>query len=419
MWSTSNSTGRFDLLLLEEGEYFFEDYSAIRCSLPILHKQSPQPGALSMCTQVRGRIKVCSRSIMFDPEDSSIPVSSYSFKKMKAMIPTIFSRAGDNSSPELGHELFVITTSSVTNMREDGIHHPYRAEAKPTTTADGSFVFLFALLHTSTDKVMPLIHHLWKVQQEAARGGQPESELLSSLLRQRHLDKFDSSLLVDFSEKPLVQGAILVTRIIPLVKHPGCLFITTKRVYFQPAPLNNVGDLVVRFRLKNIQKMYRRRYMLRQCGLEFFTSNGESLYLSFANSSQRNYVFDIILSQNSSITTNSNKTLESMRIKWSNREISNYDYLLFLNNQGDRSKNDLTQYPVFPWVLADYTSSKLDFTNPSTFRDLSKPIGALNDSRLSDFQQRFKSMPPEDSDMGLPPPFLYGTHYSGKKIDDE
>ena len=414
-WSSNNSTGRFDLLLLEEGEYFFEDYSAVRCALPLLHTQSPQHGALNMCRQVRGRIKVCSRSIMFDPEDTSVPVASYSFRSMKAMMPSDFSRAGDTSSPELGSELFVITTTSVTNMREDGVHHPYRAETPPTTTSDGSFVLLFALLHTSLNKVMPLIRHLWKLQQQAMTKGPPESDLLQTLLRQRHLDKFDSSLLVDFSEKPLVQGAILVTRIIPLVKHPGCLYITSKRVYFQPAPLNNVGDPVVRFRLKNIEKMYKRRYMLRQCGLEFFTLNGDSLYLSFANSSQRDYVFDVIAKQNVSIATSS-ETLETMRLKWSRREVSNYDYLLFLNNQGDRSTNDLTQYPVFPWIVADYTSETLDLNNPASFRDLSKPIGALSDSRLKEFQQRYQTMPEQDEEMGIPPPFMYGTHYSGEFI---
>jgi factor associated with neutral sphingomyelinase activation len=233
------------------------------------------------------------------------------------------------------------------------------------------------------------------------------------LLRQRHLDKFDSSLLVDFSEKPLVQGAILVTRIIPLVKHPGCLFITSKRVYFQPAPLNNVGDPVVRFRLKNIEKMYKRRYMLRQCGLELFTSNGDSLYLSYANSSQRDYVFDVIAQHNVSIATSS-ETLEAMRLKWARREVSNYDYLLFLNNQSDRSTNDLTQYPVFPWVVADYTSEVLDLNDPASFRDLSKPIGALSDGRLKEFQQRYQTMPEQNEEMGIPPPFMYGTHYSGE-----
>src|SRR4051812_35018871 len=31
------------------------------------------------------------------------------------------------------------------------------------------------------------------------------------------------------------------------------------------------------------------------------------------------------------------------------------------------------RYPVFPWVIADYTSATLDLTKPSSFRDLSKP----------------------------------------------
>ena len=30
------------------------------------------------------------------------------------------------------------------------------------------------------------------------------------------------------------------------------------------------------------------------------------------------------------------------------------------------------QYPVFPWVIADYSSPVLDLHNPATFRDLSK-----------------------------------------------
>jgi Beige/BEACH domain len=49
------------------------------------------------------------------------------------------------------------------------------------------------------------------------------------------------------------------------------------------------------------------------------------------------------------------------------------------------------QYPVFPWVLQDYTSSVLDLDNPAVCRDLSKPIGALNDERLQYFLERYYS----------------------------
>ena len=36
------------------------------------------------------------------------------------------------------------------------------------------------------------------------------------------------------------------------------------------------------------------------------------------------------------------------------------------------------RYPVFPWVLNDYTSKKLDLKDENNYRDLSKPVGALN-----------------------------------------
>ncbi|CAM9756268.1 unnamed protein product [Chrysoparadoxa australica] len=103
--------------------------------------------------------------------------------------------------------------------------------------------------------------------------------------------------------------------------------------------------------------------------------------------------------------------------RWQRGEISNYDYLAFLNSAADRGVNDITQYPVFPWVVADYNSTVLDLESPSSFRDLSKPIGALNPERLANYKQRLASMPPQSSghpdDGGAPhPPFLYGTHYS-------
>lgn len=51
---------------------------------------------------------------------------------------------------------------------------------------------------------------------------------------------------------------------------------------------------------------------------------------------------------------------------------------MHLNEAGNRSFSDLTQYPIFPWVIADYNSDKIDLNQKKTYRDLSKPIGALN-----------------------------------------
>ena len=48
---------------------------------------------------------------------------------------------------------------------------------------------------------------------------------------------------------------------------------------------------------------------------------------------------------------------KSLVQRWENGEISNFTYLMHLNTMAGRSYNDLMQYPVFPWVIADNDSS--------------------------------------------------------------
>ena len=81
-----------------------------------------------------------------------------------------------------------------------------------------------------------------------------------------------------------------------------------------------------------------------------------------------------------------------------------------LNFISGRSYHSLAQYPVFPWILADYTSKTIDLNDPAVYRDLSKPVGALNPDRLSGFLERFESL--QSMGESSVPPFLYGTHYS-------
>lgn len=100
--------------------------------------------------------------------------------------------------------------------------------------------------------------------------------------------------------------------------------------------------------------------------------------------------------------------------RWAKGEISNFHYLMLVNTMAGRTFNDLTQYPVFPWVIADYTSEELDLNNPATFRDLSKPMGAQHNSRAAEFIERYKTF----AEMGdhNTPAFHYGTHYSSAMI---
>ena len=83
-----------------------------------------------------------------------------------------------------------------------------------------------------------------------------------------------------------------------------------------------------------------------------------------------------------------------------------------LNLMAGRTFNDITQYPVFPWILADYTSETLDLSDSSVYRDLSKPMGALNPDRLEQLLDRYEDLDgfPEEEK------FLYGSHYSSPGV---
>ncbi|KAF2265101.1 beach-domain-containing protein [Lojkania enalia] len=95
--------------------------------------------------------------------------------------------------------------------------------------------------------------------------------------------------------------------------------------------------------------------------------------------------------------------------RWIRGEISNFQYLMFVNTLAGRTFNDLTQYPVFPWVIADYTSMELDLTKRKTFRDLTKPMGCQNEDREQEVRERYKSFAEMGDEAHA---FHYGTHYS-------
>lgn len=58
----------------------------------------------------------------------------------------------------------------------------------------------------------------------------------------------------------------------------------------------------------------------------------------------------------------------------------------------------------------DYTSDTIDLKDSRIYRDLTKPIGALNPNRLSQLLERYNEL----ADFGMPEAerFLYGSHYS-------
>jgi len=154
------------------------------------------------------------------------------------------------------------------------------------------------------------------------------------------------------------------------------------------------------------------RYMLQPTALEVFMQDRSSVFFSFpsrmASKEASTWLSNLAASALVYDRRKKVELAERLAARWRRWEISNFDYLMQLNTLAGRTYNDLNQYPVFPWVLQNYTSDTLDLNDPANFRDLSRPVGALDDKRLEFFQERFNSLK-DDVDI---PPFHYGSHYS-------
>ncbi|XP_026215325.1 lipopolysaccharide-responsive and beige-like anchor protein isoform X3 [Anabas testudineus] len=218
----------------------------------------------------------------------------------------------------------------------------------------------------------------------------------------------------------------------PAVVVKGVLSITASELYFEvdedepsfkaidPKILAYSEGLHGKWLFTEIRAIFSRRYLLQNTALEIFMANRTSVMFNFPDAAAVKKVVHSLprvgvgtnfgLPQTRRISLATPKQLfkaSNMTQRWQRREISNFEYLIFLNTISGRSFNDLNQYPVFPWVITNYESEELDLTLPSNFRDLSKPIGALNPKRAAFFSDRYESW--EDDQV---PKFHYGTHYS-------
>uniref|UniRef100_A0A3P9JHQ6 Neurobeachin n=1 Tax=Oryzias latipes TaxID=8090 RepID=A0A3P9JHQ6_ORYLA len=212
----------------------------------------------------------------------------------------------------------------------------------------------------------------------------------------------------------------------------GTLSVTASELFFEvdedepsfkaidPKILAYTEGLHGKWLFTEIRAVFSRRYLLQNTALEVFMANRTAVLFNFPDAATVKKVVHCLprvgvgtsfgLPQTRRISLATPKQLfkaSNMTQRWQRREISNFEYLMFLNTISGRTYNDLNQYPVFPWVITNYDSEELDLTLPSNFRDLSKPIGALNPKRAAFFSDRYESW--EDDQV---PKFHYGTHYS-------
>lgn len=222
--------------------------------------------------------------------------------------------------------------------------------------------------------------------------------------------------------------------IAPGVHIPGTLSIHAEEVYWEALEshpdylktpkkvLRFVDGCPGKWSFHEIRAVYSRRHLLQHTAIEIFLANRTSIMFNFESNEVVHRVVDALpkvgigtgygLPQSRKTSLASGRQLfkwSNMTQRWSANEVSNFEYLMFINTISGRTYQDLNQYPIFPWILKNYETETIDINDSSNYRDLSKPIGALIPQREAQFKERFDAWDEKDEKI---PKFHYGTHYS-------
>jgi hypothetical protein len=249
---------------------------------------------------------------------------------------------------------------------------------------------------------------------------QTATEICKSERKTRHATRFNPDfVLTQFeeddgpSERLQTPGRVrqkyAVEMITPTAVYTGNVWFTDAELFFDSP------KRMIELPIHRTHKMFVRRWLHSETALEIYIVYSKAFFLNFPEGN-RNSFLKRLLNQRPAMLKYCQKTAADAKQlalkatkKWQEGHLSNFEYLMKLNIYGDRSYNDLSQYPVFPWVIQDYASSELALGSPEVYRDLSLPVGALNAERLENVRQNHDSATDPDS-------YLFGSLYSSSAV---
>lgn len=192
--------------------------------------------------------------------------------------------------------------------------------------------------------------------------------------------------------------------------HSGSATLTPEYLIFESS------NKFIRIETKTIESVFLRHYLLLDTSVEIYTTAMRAIFLDFPGGKRKSFL-DVLKKQKfarkvfiQQSASDINQLVRKATEMWCDGLLSNFDYLMRINIYSGRTYNDLSQYPVFPWILSDYSSDELDLTNPKSFRDLSKPIGVLDQDRLAIMVERSNSSDSDDTR------YLFGSLYSSAAV---
>ncbi|KAF9687750.1 hypothetical protein SADUNF_Sadunf02G0125400 [Salix dunnii] len=195
----------------------------------------------------------------------------------------------------------------------------------------------------------------------------------------------------------------------PLTVMRGTFQVTNRRINFivnftesnadgMESSESGVQDKDHSWLMSFLHQIYSRRYLLRRSALELFMVDRSNFFFDFGSTEARRNAYRAIV--------------QSRPPHLNNIYLATQRPEQLLKRTQLMERWARWEYPVFPWVLSNYSSKSLDLSDASSYRDLSKdiylqPVGALNPDRLKKFQERYSSF-----DDPVIPKFHYGSHYS-------
>lgn len=187
----------------------------------------------------------------------------------------------------------------------------------------------------------------------------PLDYLIASYDQQLNIS-LNSQILYNFAAKFLpVDGEI-----------DGEIIITDLKLYFLATYRCKYFN--VNCDISNITEIWLKRYQHQEKAFEILLDTNKSLFFSLQNADDWKIMREVFCDKIVSMPDNT-KVL-AITQQWREGLLTNWEYLMTLNQLAGRTYNDLMQYPVFPWILADYKSDSLDLRQAQNFRRLAKPI---------------------------------------------
>ncbi|KAF5926276.1 hypothetical protein HPG69_011406 [Diceros bicornis minor] len=263
---------RFSLLLLNLEEYYFEQHTANH----IQHRGSQNE------RKIRGSLKICSKSVIFEPDAISQPIIKIPLRDCIKI-----GKHGENGAnrhlAKAKSGGISLIFSQVYFIKEHNIVAPYKTER-------GEMEYVFEL--DVSGKVEDVVETLLQLHRASCLDKLGDQTAMITAILQSRLARtsFDKNRFQSVSEKLHMEcKAEMVT---PLVTNPGHVCITDTNLYFQP--LNGYPKPVVQITLQDVRRIYKRRHGLMPLGLEVFCTEDDlcsDIYLKFYEPQDRDDVY--------------------------------------------------------------------------------------------------------------------------------